>query len=107
MAGIDKTSSSQTMAIDDIKVSRLCVRHEPVALTGLPIGVGSDSLQAQYEARYTSQQDMFRSEIASLSDQADLRSAEVRRFQSTVASYKLSNEELNVSRVLRQLDEGH
>ena len=41
---------------------------------------------------------MLRNEIASLSEHLDTRSAEMRRLQNTVESYKMSNEELNVSR---------
>lgn len=46
---------------------------------------------------------MLRSEIALLNEQAESRGAEMKRLQSTVESYKLSNEELNVSRVLVRL----
>ena len=44
----------------------------------------------------------MRSEIASLSEHVESRAAEIRRLQSTVESYKLSNDELNVSPVLRR-----
>ena len=41
---------------------------------------------------------MLRNEIITLSEHLDTRSSEMRRLQNTVESYKLSNEELNVSR---------
>ncbi|CAD6590665.1 MAG: hypothetical protein TREMPRED_005838 [Tremellales sp. Tagirdzhanova-0007] len=66
---LDKTSSSQSMASEDIK--------------------------AEFEAKYNAQQEHMRSEIASLSEHVESRAAEIRRLQSTVESYKLSNDELN------------
>ncbi|ORY21595.1 hypothetical protein BCR39DRAFT_54296 [Naematelia encephala] len=66
---LDKTASSQSMALADIK--------------------------GQLEARYTAQEEMLKGEIASLTEHAESRAAEIRRLQSTVESYKLSNEELN------------
>jgi kinesin family protein 5 len=44
---------------------------------------------------------MLRTELESLKEQTESKAMEIRRLQSTVESYKLSNEELNVSRVLR------
>lgn len=40
---------------------------------------------------------MLKGEIAVVSEQAESRAAEIRRLQATVETYKLSNEELNVS----------
>ncbi|KAK8870009.1 hypothetical protein IAR55_000579 [Kwoniella newhampshirensis] len=68
---LDKTSSSQSMAVADIKG------------------------QSTFEAKYNAQEEMLRAEIASLAEHAESRAAEIRRLQSTVESYKLSNEELN------------
>jgi kinesin family protein 5 len=61
----------------------------------------ADARQSQFEAKYTAQEEMLHGEIASLTERAESRAAEIRRLQSTVESYKLSNEELNVSHVLR------
>ncbi|KAK4683958.1 kinesin family member 5, partial [Tremellales sp. Uapishka_1] len=66
---LDKTASSQSMAVADIK--------------------------SQFEAKYTAQEEMLRGEIANLTERAESRAAEIRRLQSTVESYKLSNEDLN------------
>ncbi|ORX39658.1 putative kinesin [Kockovaella imperatae] len=66
---LDKTASSQSVAVADIK--------------------------AQFEARYHAQEEMLRNEVASLSEHLENRSAEMRRLQNTIESYKLSNEELN------------
>lgn len=46
---------------------------------------------------------MLRGEIRNLTERAESRAAEVRRLQNTIESYKLSNEELNVSPVLRSV----
>lgn len=40
---------------------------------------------------------MLKGEIADFKEQAESRAAEIRRLQATVETYKLSNEELNVS----------
>lgn len=40
---------------------------------------------------------MLRGEIRNLTERAEGRAAEIRRLQNTLESYKLSNEELNVS----------
>jgi len=40
---------------------------------------------------------LLRAEINALNEQTESRAAEIRRLQGTVESYKLSNEELNVS----------
>ncbi|WWD15711.1 hypothetical protein CI109_100133 [Kwoniella shandongensis] len=66
---LDKTSSSQSMAVADIK--------------------------STFEAKYNAQEEMLRAEISTLAEHAESRAAEIRRLQSTVESYKLSNEELN------------
>ncbi|WVW83416.1 hypothetical protein I302_105436 [Kwoniella bestiolae CBS 10118] len=66
---LDKTTSSQNVAIDDIK--------------------------AQFESKFTASEDLLKAEIQNLSEHAESRAAEIRRLQSTVESYKLSNEELN------------
>lgn len=55
------------------------------------------TIQAQYEARYQSQEERLRGEIASLTEHAEFRAVEIKRLQNTIESYKLSNEELNVS----------
>lgn len=94
----DKTSSSETMAVADIKVGDVFTERIISACLDAYI------CQAEFEAKYNAQQEMLRGEIASLGSQAEFRAAEIRRLQSTVESYKLSNEELNVSRVLRRLD---
>ena len=55
-------------------------------------------VQAQFEARYAAEQEMLRNEAASLTEHLDTRSAELRRQQNTIESYKLSNDELSVSK---------
>lgn len=40
---------------------------------------------------------MLKSETSAVSEQAECRAAEIRRLQATVETYKLSNDELNVS----------
>ena len=54
-------------------------------------------VQSQIEARYSAQEELLRAEINALNEQTESRAAEIRRLQGTVESYKLSNEELNVS----------
>lgn len=54
-------------------------------------------MQEQYEARYKSQEEMLKGEIADVKEQAESRAAEIRRLQATVETYKMSNEELDVS----------
>nr|XP_019013289.1 kinesin [Kwoniella pini CBS 10737]OCF52070.1 kinesin [Kwoniella pini CBS 10737] len=66
---LDKTTSSQSVAVDDIK--------------------------AQFESKFHASEELLRAEISSLNGQTESRAAEIRRLQSTVESYKLSNEELN------------
>nr|XP_019002357.1 kinesin [Kwoniella mangroviensis CBS 8507]OCF65818.1 kinesin [Kwoniella mangroviensis CBS 8507] len=66
---LEKTSSSQNVAIDDIK--------------------------AQFESKFTASEELLKAEIQNLNEHAESRAAEIRRLQSTVESYKLSNEELN------------
>ncbi|WRT66891.1 uncharacterized protein IL334_003854 [Kwoniella shivajii] len=66
---LDKTGSSQNVAIDDIR--------------------------AQFESKFSASEELLRAEIQTLSQHSESRSAEIRRLQSTVESYKLSNEELN------------
>ncbi|OCF35334.1 kinesin [Kwoniella heveanensis BCC8398] len=66
---LEKTTSSQSVAVDDIK--------------------------AQFEAKYKAQEEMLQGEIATLTEHAESRAVELRRLQCTVESYKLSNEELN------------
>lgn len=56
--------------------------------------------QEQYESRYKTQEELLQSEIKSLVEQVDSRSAEMRRLQANLESYKVSNEELNVRRRL-------
>lgn len=80
------TASKQSMAVEDIKVSKC---------------VGDADHQAQYESKHKAEEEMLRGEIASLAEHADSRATEMRRLQSTVESLKLSNEELNVSLVLQ------
>lgn len=41
-------------------------------------------------------QEMLQAEIRTVTEQAESRAAEIKRLQSTIESYKLSNEELNV-----------
>jgi len=72
----------------------------PAALRNLDT-ILTHAIQAEFEAKYNSQEEMLRGEIASLSEHAESRAVEIRRLQSTIESYKLWNEELNVSRVLR------
>lgn len=40
---------------------------------------------------------MLKGEIAAIAEQTESRAAEIRRLQATVETYKLSNEELDVS----------
>ncbi|RXK39944.1 kinesin [Tremella mesenterica] len=54
-----------------------------------------EDVKGQYEAKHRAQEELLRGEIASLSQQQDSKNAEMRRLQSTIESYKLSNEELN------------
>ena len=57
-------------------------------------------IQEQFEARYNAQEELLKAEINTLNEHVDSRAAEIRRLQGTVESYKLSNEELNVSHAL-------
>jgi kinesin family protein 5 len=57
--------------------------------------------QEQFEARYNAQEEMLRAEISTLTEHVNSRAAEIRRLQGTLESYKLSNEELNVSCIIR------
>ncbi|WVR04991.1 hypothetical protein IAU60_002003 [Kwoniella sp. DSM 27419] len=66
---LEKSTSSQTVAVEDLK--------------------------AQFESKYSAQEEMLRGEISTLTEHAESRAAEIKRLQSTVESYKLSNEELN------------
>lgn len=66
---LEKTTSSQSVAVADIK--------------------------SQFEAKFAAQEELLRGEIAGLTERAESRAAEIRRLQSTIESYKLSNEELN------------
>nr|XP_018264092.1 kinesin [Kwoniella dejecticola CBS 10117]OBR86250.1 kinesin [Kwoniella dejecticola CBS 10117] len=74
---LDKTTSSQSVATEGIMVDELT---DP---------------QAQFESKFHASEELLRAEISSLNEQSESRSAEIRRLQSTVESYKLSNEELN------------
>ena len=65
---LEKTASSQSMAVDDIK--------------------------SQIEAKFSAKEEMLRGEIAALTERAESRATEIRRLQNTIDSYKLSNEEL-------------
>ncbi|WVO17001.1 hypothetical protein L204_104687 [Cryptococcus depauperatus] len=58
-------------------------------------GISLSEIKSQLESKYTSQEELLNSEIATLTEHAESRAADVRRLQSTVESYKLSNEELN------------
>lgn len=58
---------------------------------GLPFAEINSSL----ETKYSSREELLRTEISTLSDHVESRAQDVRRLQSTVESYKLSNEELN------------
>ncbi|KAL7422147.1 hypothetical protein Q5752_002790 [Cryptotrichosporon argae] len=66
---LEKTASSQSMAVEDIK--------------------------SQLEAAFKAQEEVMLAEIGTLKEQLEGRAAEMRRLQSTLESYKLSNEELN------------
>lgn len=65
---LEKTASSQSMAVDDIK--------------------------SQIESKFSAKEEMLRGEIAALTERAESRATEIRRLQNTIDSYKLSNEEL-------------
>ncbi|WVQ78249.1 hypothetical protein IAT38_000333 [Cryptococcus sp. DSM 104549] len=58
-------------------------------------GVSLSEIKSELESKYTSQEELLRSEIATLTEHAEARAADIRRLQSTVESYKLSNDELN------------
>ncbi|TYJ55330.1 hypothetical protein B9479_003944 [Cryptococcus floricola] len=58
-------------------------------------GISLGELKSQLESKYTSSEELLRSEITSLTEHAESRASDVKRLQSTVESYKLSNEELN------------
>ena len=57
----------------------------------------ADGLQEQIEARYKAQEELLRSDINNLTEQAETRALDIRRLQTNVETLKLSNEELNVS----------
>ncbi|KIR37533.1 kinesin [Cryptococcus deuterogattii 99/473] len=52
-------------------------------------------IKSSLETKYSSREELLRTEISTLSDHVESRAQDVRRLQSTVESYKLSNEELN------------
>lgn len=64
--------------------------------------VGQADVKEQFEARYAAQEGLLKAEIKSLTEQGESRASEIKRLQSHVESYKLSNEELNVSCLSRQ-----
>lgn len=58
-------------------------------------GLSLAEIKSSLETKYSSREELLRSEISTLSDHVESRTEDVRRLQSTVESYKLSNEELN------------
>ncbi|RSH83216.1 uncharacterized protein EHS24_006883 [Apiotrichum porosum] len=66
---LEKTASSQSVAVTDIR--------------------------SQFASKFAAQEERLRGEISVLTERAESRAAEIRRLQSTIETYKLSNEELN------------
>lgn len=58
-------------------------------------GISFAEIKSSLEDKYSSREELLRTEISTLSDHVESRAQDVRRLQSTVESYKLSNEELN------------
>lgn len=58
-------------------------------------GISFAEIKSSLETKYSSREELLRTEISTLSDHVESRAQDVRRLQSTVESYKLSNEELN------------
>lgn len=58
-------------------------------------GLSLAEIKSSLETKYSSREELLRTEISTLSDHVESRADDVRRLQSTVESYKLSNEELN------------
>lgn len=58
-------------------------------------GLSFAEIKSSLETKYSSREELLRTEISTLSDHVESRAQDVRRLQSTVESYKLSNEELN------------
>ncbi|WWC85238.1 uncharacterized protein L201_000100 [Kwoniella dendrophila CBS 6074] len=54
-----------------------------------------DDIKAQFESKFSASEELLKAEIQNLTEHSESRAAEIRRLQSTVESYKLSNEELN------------
>ena len=66
---LDRTASSQNMAIEDIKT--------------------------EFEAKYNDQEDRLKGDITVLNEQVESKESEIERLKGTIDEYKVSVEELN------------
>jgi kinesin family protein 5 len=98
---LDKTASSQNMAVEDIKV-----RHQSCDNGGVSAQL---IMQKELQARFTDQEERLKAEISTLDEQLGSKAAEIDRLKGTIDEYKVSIEELNraLTNVSAGNDDGH